>query len=195
MGRKSRTYSPVTEAEEMVKDLCEKYPDVFWTIKPEQIVIRGIDNVDRSEKAVEKNPLWSKLSNVKGVERAIFAENNIGVRYIIELFWSDWNVWRDSLKLAVIAKNLLEITPDVDKKNRPDCVGFKILYKALGINWERDDGTGIPNLLLADIDFDLELRPGLEDYGDNEGDEIVEIIEEIKDEVGQEEVEETDEAF
>lgn len=178
MGRKARSYSKVDEAQEMIVKLCKKYPDVFWSVQPDQVLVMGIDNVERSEKAVEKDPLWTKLSNIKGVNRAVYAEHGIGVRYIVELFWADWNNWKETVKLAVLAKNLLEITPDVDKKNRPDCVGFKILYKALGINWERDDGHGIPHLLQVDVEFDLDLRPGLDDT--DEDDEIAEVVKEIK---------------
>jgi hypothetical protein len=161
MGRKIRTYSRVQEASDMIAKLCNKYPKAFWAVTPESIVVMGVDNAERSEKMVAKQPIWSKLRNVKGVEKALLQENNVKERYIIEVFWSDWNIWSDSIKLAVLAHNLFEITPEVEVKNRPDCVGFKILYKALGVNWERDDGKNIPNLLLADIDFDLNLRPGL----------------------------------
>lgn len=163
MGRKIRTYSRVTEAAEMIDKLCKKHDEAFWCVNPENIAVMGIDNVERSEKAIAKQPIWSRMRNVKGVEGAIFKENNIKERHIIEVFWSDWNVWRDSLKAALLAGHLFEITPDLEVKNSPDCVGFKILYKALGVNWQRDDGRNIPNLLTGDLKFDLELRPGLEE--------------------------------
>jgi len=90
------------------------------------------------------------MRNVNGVEQAIFQENNIQERYIIEVFWSDYNRWSNATKAAVLASHLFEITPDVETKNSADCSGFKIMYKALGVNWERDG-----------FEFDLELRPGL----------------------------------
>tara|TARA_R110000824_G_scaffold12226_7_gene53663 strand:- start:66778 stop:67320 length:543 start_codon:yes stop_codon:yes gene_type:complete len=172
MGRKARIYSKVDEATTMIKDLCAKHPEVFWAVRPESIAVMGVDNVSRTEKAVKKDPTWSKIKNVKGVEQAIFQENSIMTRYIIECFWSDWNDWRDSIKLAVLAKNLLEISPEVDKKNSPDCKGFKILFDVLGVNWEQDDGNGIPNLLIEDVKFNLELRPGLDDVEEEESDTI-----------------------
>jgi hypothetical protein len=163
MGRKTRTYSRVNEAQDMIATLCTRHAKTFWAVKPESIAVMGIDNVERSEKAIAKQPIWSRMRTVKGAEGAMFKEKDIPERHIIEVYWSDWNVWRNSLKAAVLASRLLEITPEVETKNSPDCVGFKILYKALGVNWERDDGNGIPNLLIADEDdvFDLELRPGI----------------------------------
>ena len=173
MGRKARIYSKVNEASEMIRDLCAKHPDVFWAVKQESILVMGIDNVSRSPKAVEKNTIWSKLKNVKGVEQAIFQENGIDTRYILEVFWSDWNQWRDATKLAVLADNLIKISPEVDKTNRPDCVGFKVLFDVLGVNWEKESENDIPNLLLSDVKFNLDLRPGLDDVEkelDDEGD-------------------------
>mgnify|MGYP000076208656 FL=1 len=91
MGRTIRSYSKVDQANEMIKKLCEKYPEVFWSIQPEKITVMGIDNVERSDRAIERSKIWSALRNVKGVEKAIFMENNIGIRYILEVFWADWN--------------------------------------------------------------------------------------------------------
>jgi hypothetical protein len=160
MARKTRTYSRINEASEVIEKLHEKYEDVFWCVNPSSIAVMGIDNLTRSEKSVEKQPIWSKMRNVKGVERAIFQEHNISERYIIEVYCADWNSWSDSVRAAVLANHLLEITPEIETKNSPDCVGFKILYKALGVNWEKDI-SHIPNLLTNDIEFDLDLRPGL----------------------------------
>ena len=176
MGRKQRLYSRVTEASEMIKDLCEKHPEAFWCVKPEAIAVMGIDNVERSEKAVAKSPVWSKLRNIKGVEANLLKENDIRERFILEIFWSDWNEWKEEVKAAVLAQHLFEITTDFEVKNSPDCVGFNILYKALGVNWQRatEKGLPMPNILRDDIEFDLELRPGLEELeasGEEDGPE------------------------
>ena len=166
MGRTTRTYEEVPEALTIIEDLCQKYPDVFWAVTPDRIAVLGVDNVERSEKAVKKNNVWSQLRNIKGVEGALLAQNKINVQYVIELFWSDWNRWSRAIKTCVIAEKLLEITPEVDKKNSPDCKGFKILLDAVGITW--DDENGNPPDLLSEVgvDFDLELRPGLDEEED-----------------------------
>ena len=181
MGRKTRVYSRVKEGEEMIEKLCKKYDKLFWSVQPKMIAVMGVDNVERSEKAVTRNPVWCKLQNVKGVEKGLFQEFNVPIRYIIEAFWSDWNVWSDALKLAVLADKLLEITPESEQKNRRDCVGFKVLLDKIGVNWAKDNGKGLPNLLLTDIDFDMDLRPGLEELKameeDGEGDDVSDIDE------------------
>jgi len=179
MGRKVRVYSRVTEAQEMIQTLCKRHDKAFWCVNPDAIAVMGVENVQRSDKAIAKQPIWSKMRNVKGVEQAIFKENDIRVRYLIEIFWSDWNKWQDSIKAAVLATHLFEITPDAEVKNRPDCVGFNIIYKALGINWQRDDGSAIPNLLTSSVEFDLDLRPGLEELKALEEDEMPDDAEEV----------------
>lgn len=171
MGRKIRTYSRITEAKDMIDTLYNNHSEAFWCIKPEAIAVMGIDNVQRSEKAIVKNPLWSKMRSIKGVEQAIFKENNIQERYIIEIFWSDYNEWNEATKAAVLARHLFEITPDVESKNRPDCVGFKILYDVLGVNWERNTDS-LPNLLKDEVKFNEDLRPGLEELEALEEDEM-----------------------
>ena len=77
MGRKQRVYSRIPEASEMIQELCDKHPEAFWCVKPESIAVMGIDNVKRSDKAIAKTPIWSKLRNIKGVESALLKENNV----------------------------------------------------------------------------------------------------------------------
>ena len=169
MARTSRTYEVIEEANTKIKMLVEKYPDVFWAIRPEQISVYGVNNSERTEKSIEKNPTWSALRNIKGVEKAAFQAHQIPIRYIVELYASDWNYWSESVRVLVLTEKLLEITPDPDKKNSPDCVGFNILYDAVGINWNRKDPSLIPNLLIQDVEFNLDLRPGMDI---EEGDDI-----------------------
>jgi len=169
MARTPRTYEVIEEANNKIKMLVEKYPDLFWAIRPEQIAVYGVNNSERTDKSVEKDPTWAKLRNIKGVEKAAFQKHQIPTRYIIELYASDWNFWSESVRLIVLTEKLLEITPDPDKKNSPDCIGFNVLFDAIGINWNRKDPALIPNLLQQDVEFNLDLRPGLDT---EEGDDI-----------------------
>jgi hypothetical protein len=171
MGRKVRSYSRVSEASELIEQLCEKHADAFWCVTPAAIAVMGIDNVTRTDKAKKKTPLWSKLRHVKGVERAIFDENEIKEKQIIEVFWDEWNSWSNRVRCAVLARHMFEINGEPESKNSPDCVGFKILFDVLGVNWEHDIAK-IPDLLNDDIQFNLDLRPGLDTEDDDEdGDE------------------------
>lgn len=168
MGRTARTYEEMPQAVTIIEKLCEKYPDIFWAVRPDTIAVMGINNVERSEKAVKKSKVWSQLRNIKGVEGAILAQNNINTQYVIELYWSDWHNWSEALKACVIAERLIEITPEVDKKNSPDCKGFKVLLDVVGIDWDDESGNP-PDLLSQDgVEFNLELRPGLEEDQEEE---------------------------
>jgi len=161
-----KTYTRVTEADTMIEKLVEKEPEMLWAVTPSQIVVMGIDNKDRSEKTVAKQPIYSKLSLIKGAEKALLQSEGIPVFYIIEIYWSDWHRWSTGLKQMVIVDCLLEITAEAEKKNRPDCIGFRILYDALGVHWDCDpDGVGLPDFLDPDcsVKFDMSLRPGLND--------------------------------
>ena len=166
MARTSRTYERVREAEELIKKIQEKYPKLLWAIRPEQIAVMGCDNQERSEKAVEKNPAYAKLRMVKGAEKAVFEDNKIPIRYILELFWSDWNSWSPAYRQWVLLNSLMEITPEVEKRNGPDCVGFKVLLSVCGVNWDRESNS-LPNILTTDVDFNLDLLPGLDDEDEN----------------------------
>lgn len=165
MSKEARTYARVTEAEKLIEQLCEKHQDVFWSVRPAQIAVMGIDNHQRGEKAIKKNPACAKLRLVKGAEKAIFETNKIPIRYIIELYWSDWNVWSPVYRQWVLANAVLEITPEEEKRNNKDCVGFKVLLDVSGVNWDREPDK-LPNLLTDDVKFNLELRPGLNEDGE-----------------------------
>jgi len=167
MSRTARTYARVTEAETIIKSLCEKYPDLLWSVKYGQVAVMGIDNTTRSEKAVAKNPAHAKLRLVKGAEKALFETNNIPVRYIVECYWSDWNVWGSAAKQCILLNALMEITPEEEKRNSPDCVGFNVLIDVFGVNWTKNLAS-LPNLLSTDVKFDLDLRPGLNADGEPE---------------------------
>lgn len=162
-----KVYSPVEEAQEVVKGLCKKYPDVLWTINnPEMIAVMGIENKERSE----KNRVLAKIKPIKGSEKAIFLLNNIPVRYIIELYWSDFREWNITKKQWIIFHELLHIHYELGKTIRHDCEDFKIILDKVGVNWISSET--LPNLLNDDVKFNLELRPSMEDVEKEEGDEI-----------------------
>lgn len=165
MSKEARTYARVTEAEKLIEQLQAKHPDLFWAVRPGQIAVMGVDNQQRGEKAVAKNPANAKLRLVKGAEKAIFETNSIPIRYIIELYWSDWNVWSPVYRQWVITNAIMEVTPEEEKRNKKDCVGFKVLIDVSGVNWDREPDK-LPNLLTDDVKFNLDLRPGLNEDGE-----------------------------
>jgi len=174
MGRKARVYSRVDEADGMIKAICAKQPDAMGFVRPPSIVVMGIENTERSE----KNHTLAKIKPIKGAEKAIFQLNNIPARYIIEVYWSDWNAWSTKQKQWILFHELLHCHPDFERTIKHDCEDFKIILDKVGVDWatKKDD---LPNLAEDDVKFNLDLRPGIEDLMEGEdGDEIVDKDEE-----------------
>jgi predicted metallopeptidase len=166
MGNTEKTYSRVTEAEEIIKKLCEKQPDVLWCVRPDMVAVLGIENKQRPE----KNKVLAKIKPVKGCEKAILQINNIPIRYVIELFYSDWNEWKERKRQWILFHELLHIHSEVGKTIKHDIADFKILVDKAGVNWV--DSDKLPDLVNDDVKFDLELRPSLVDISDEEADNI-----------------------
>ena len=176
MGRKEHIYSRITEAEEIIKKLCEKYPDVMWAVRPETITCYGIEN---KEKPKSSNVL-AKVKSVKGSEKAIFQENNIKARYIIELYWNEYNEWSEKKKQYVLFHELLHVHPEFGRLIKHDSEDFAILLNTAGVKWV-DKVNELPDLLHDDVKFDLTLRPSL-DLEDDDGEkgEIDDVIDEME---------------
>jgi len=162
-----KLYSRVTEAEDMIVKLCEKQPEVLWAVKPSIISVLGIENKERSE----KNKTLVKIKPVKGVEKAIMQQNNVSTRYILELYWSDWNTWKAEKRQWIILQMLLHIHSEVSKIINPDCIDFKIVIDKVGVNWV--DSENLPNIIDGEVKFNLDLLPSLEE-SEEENDEIPE---------------------
>lgn len=163
-----KVYSRVTEAEEIVKSLCKKYPEVLWCVSnPEIVAVMGIENKERSE----KNKTLAKIKPIKGSEKAILQINNIPVRYIIEIYWSDFREWKERKKQWIIFHELLHIHHEIGKTIKHDSEDFKLLLDKVGVNWVNSET--LPDLINDKVEFNLELRPSLEDMdGEEETDNI-----------------------
>jgi len=150
-----KTYSKVDEAKEIIIKLCEKYPDVFWTVVPATVEVLGIDNKTRTK----DNTTLAKIIPVKGAEKAVMKMFNVPVRYIIELYWEDWNKWAVPMRQWVIAHELEHIPVKVGETVQHDCKDFNIILDKVGINWTLS--KDLPNLLEEDVKFNLDLRPSV----------------------------------
>lgn len=165
MGNTEKVYTRVKDAEEIVKKLCEKHPDVLWCVRPDNIAVIGIENKKRSK----KNRTLAKIKPVKGAEKFILQDNNIPVRYILELYYSDWNDWKERQKQWIIFHELLHIHHEVGKSIKHDCEDFKIILDKVGVNWTTSDT--LPDLIDGDVKFNLELRPSMQDVEEEGGEE------------------------
>ena len=173
-GAKKKTYSRIEEAEDLIKQLYEKHPDELWAVKPDNIVVYGVENKERPE----SNNTLAKVKAIKGVEKAIMQDYNIPVQYVVEIYWSDWNAWKEEVKQWILFHELQHVSPDEDKIVKHDCEDFKIILDVAGLNWIKNHDK-LPNLLQDDVKFDLSLRPNLVEYcedneikSDSEDDEI-----------------------
>lgn len=173
MGNTEKQYSRVKEAEEIIKKLCEKQPEVLWCVKPNTVAVEGIENKERSE----KNDTLAKIKPIKGCEKAILQDNNIPIRYVIELYYSDWNEWHEKKKQWVLFHELLHIHHEIGKTIKHDISDWKILVDKAGVEWQNSDN--LPDLINDDVKFNLELRPSLKDV---EEDGVAEDGEEETDE-------------
>lgn len=161
-----RTYSVINEGQEIVKSLCERYPEVLWQIRPAQIAVLGIDNKEPTKRSKD-----FQVRSVKNAEKAILLMNNVKTRFIVEFYWSRWNEWGTTRKEWAILNALLRVSVDEGKLIRPDCVEFKIILDKVSFDWDAE-GASLPSLTSGTpIDFDLTLRPGLDDDNDDDGED------------------------
>ena len=156
-------YSKIQEANELIVALQTKYPDLFWAIRPDNIAVMGIENKTRSDKAKAKSPFYAKLVSIKGSEKTIMQLNNVDTRYIIEMYWDEWRDWKESRKQWILADQILRISPDIGKTVQYDCSGFKVLLDKIGVTALSDYTADLPNMIISDIEFNLDLRPGIDE--------------------------------
>lgn len=169
MAQAEKTYEEVTEVREIIQDLCDKYPDELWAIRPNTIITLGVSNKERPKSSKK----LASIRPLKGSTKALMMINNVEVRYIIEVYWSDYNEWSNSQKVAVIFHELLHISSDIGKTVKHDIEDFKIMVDKLGVDWFND--KELPNLLNEKVEFNLSYRPNVtEDMQIDSGDEIIE---------------------
>jgi hypothetical protein len=170
MAQTEKIYEEVTEANDIVKDLCEKYPYELWAVKPEIITTLGVTNKERPKSSKR----LASICPLKGATKALMKLNNVNVRYLIELYWNDWNEWTKSQKVAVIFHELIHVDSEVGKTVKHDVEDFRIMVDKLGVDWFHD--PNLPNLLDTKIPFDLAKRPNIPEDSELEVDTEDEIV-------------------
>lgn len=170
MSQKEKLYEEVVEAKDMIKGLCEKYPEALWAVLPNNVIVLGISNKERPEKSTK----LATCNPIKGVNKALMQLNNIGIRYVIELHWSDWNKWSTNQKLALLFHELMHIDSEVGKTVRHDLEDFRMMVDKLGVDWFNSET--LPSLLDSKVAFNISMRPNIPEDGKLEidtGDEII----------------------
>ena len=158
-----RQYSVIKEGQEIMESLIERYPDVLWQVRKNQVAILGIENKEPTKRSKD-----FQVRSVKNAEKAVLQMNNVATRFIIEFWWSRWNEWNTARKEWTLLNALLRISVDEGKLIRPDCVEFKILLDKVSFDWS-EEGASLPSLTVGNpIEFDLDLRPGLDEEDEDE---------------------------
>jgi len=170
-----KKYVEIKEAKTIIMELCKKYPNVLWAVKPENVIVLGIENKERGK----KNKTLAKIISIRGVEKVIMFLNGINVQYAIEVFWSDWHLWTEVQRQWIIFHELLHISPDEGKTVKHDVRDFRLLVDVVGVDWMRENKS-LPNLLNDTVKFNLDLRPGLDDLNSEDAEDVEDNKEEDK---------------
>lgn len=140
--KEEKSYSVVEEANVIVEKLTEKYPDVLWAVNPTEVAIFGVDNVERPS----GSSTLAKIRKVTGIYKALLSQHNVKTKYLIELFWSDWNQWCLHTKQWIVFHELLHVPgPGKEGLIKHDIQDFALAVDVVGV-----DGYGkadLPNLL------------------------------------------------
>ena len=143
--KEEKSYSNVPEAETIIEKLVERYPKVLFAVNPKTINVFGIDNAERPS----SNHTMAKIKCIDGAMKALLEKHNVQVRYIIELYWSDWNQWKSLTKMWIIFHELLHIPAEEKGLIKHDVQDFSIALSVAGIDGYTSEG--LPNLLEGDV--------------------------------------------
>ena len=151
--KEEKSYSVIEEGEVIVKKLCEKYPEILWACTTESIGVYGCDN---QEAPANCNTL-AKIRKVSGVLKAVLEKNNIPLKYIIELYFSDWREWSMRTKEWVLFHELCHVLdPDAKGLRKHNIEDFSLTLDVVGIGGYKQDN--LPDLLGdKPVEFDKSL--------------------------------------
>ena len=151
-------YSVMPDGMEIISKLVKRYPDILWAVQPENILILGITNKERSK----SNKKLATITRPSGVIKAAFEFYNIKIKYIIQVYYSDWVNWSEARRAAIIFHETLHVPSPTQDSGlvEHDVQDFRILTSVMGVNWPNLEN--IPSLLEGDlVQFDKNLMPTL----------------------------------
>ena len=162
-----KEYEVLEEGNEIVASIRQRYPREFCNVVPEQVVVLVITNFPRPF-SMKK---LAQITKVNPAHRTIIKRyGRKDVRYIIEVYLSDWSQWNPPRKQWIMAHELGHI----GSKNRKslvqhDCQDFNWLLDAVGIMyWSKDN---LPDILTGQpFPFKTELF-NIPEEDDQDGDE------------------------
>ena len=139
--KEEKSYSVVEEGNTIIEKLCEKYPEILWACEPKSIEVYGCDNAERPA----SSDTLAKIRPVTGVFKSVLAKHNIKLKYVIEIFWSDWQEWSLHEKQWIIFHEILHILdPEAKKMRKHNIEDFDLILDVIGLTGYKE---GAPNLL------------------------------------------------
>jgi len=140
--KEEKSYSSVEEGDEIVKKLCDKYPEILWAVEPQSVGVYGCDN----RESPSNNTALAKIRKVNGVLKAVLEKNNIPLKYVVELYWSDYREWSLYTKQWVIFHELCHILdPEAKGLRKHNIEDFTLTLDIVGIKGYKQDN--LPDLL------------------------------------------------
>ena len=159
-----KVYEILEQGNTIVSRLCERYRDKFPYVIPDEVVVLIITNMPRPF-SMRK---MAKITKVDAAHRTVlktYARKD--VRYIIEVYHSDWVQWSGARCQWIIAHEIGHIgDPKRQGLIQHDIQDWGWLLDAVGIDWWEKDN--LPDLLAGEpFPFRDELFRRL--HGDQDG--------------------------
>lgn len=141
MAKIKPEYQDLPEFVEILTKIVDLYPDVFPDIEPEMIAAVQITNKPRPE---SRNHVWD-LKPI-GAPITLFCPK----RYFVIVYSSDWEIFDEEHKAAVVADVLFSISPEGEGKTIPfDKKDHSIMLRTLGVDYMNE--SVIPNILGGNV--------------------------------------------
>ena len=137
MPQSEPVWELMKDAEEMVAQLCDKYPEKFGHIDQSSIGCAAITGKDKPP-----TQIWdAKIGGIREPE-ALWSKK----KYCIQFYKSTWELYDKRLRAAMLFKLLVRIPDDCDGKVLPeDLKDCYCLVKAFGPDYMKS--PNMPDLL------------------------------------------------
>lgn len=166
-----KEYEIVEEGNAIVKRIKERYPNLFWPVVPDQVIVLGVSNKPRPF-SMRK---LAKITKIDAAHRTILrAYAKREIKYVIELYLSDWVQWNFPRKQWILAHEIAHIDdPESKSLVQHDIEDFGWILDAVGIDWWSKEN--LPDILDGDLyPFRQELFDRLRAKSSNDDVEAIE---------------------
>jgi len=138
-----KEYEVLDEGNEIIACLFRRYKEFFKYANPEKVVVLAVVNVPRPF-SMRK---LAKITKVDSAHRTLLKRyGRRDVRYLIELYATDWVQWSPPRRQWILAHEIGHIgKPDSKSLVQHSVEDHAWLIDALGIEWWEKDN--LPNLL------------------------------------------------